>query len=285
MTINTLANQSIVLALLDAVAAGTQTGDSFTLPSNASLISYQSIYTGSPSAINITIEGSVDNTNWQTLATLTNTAGEQGTIITALPFIRAKVNSNTGGTLFTVKIIAKPYTIQNLYGPNLVHQVSATLTDADIKALPSTPFVLVPATQTLNYSGTPELIPIPSYALGIFNFSSGAYTNLDADSRVLFGVGSDWSDDISHFNFIESKFTTARRGLLFFQFPKFFASTANIDNYQVVDNIFINDNFQDNALVLACYNPSGALTGGNADNTLEIIIQYHLYNTVTGLFE
>ena len=67
------------------------------------------VVTGSPSGISITLEGSLDTTNWAVLDTSTNTAGEvRGITGKPVTFLRANLGTLTGGTAPTVTVSIQP---------------------------------------------------------------------------------------------------------------------------------------------------------------------------------
>jgi hypothetical protein len=164
---------------------------------------------------------------------------------------------------------------------NLLHETTAILTDANIKALATTPFVLVPPTQTLGYSGVPSTLPTPVFATGVLNTVGGAYTNVASTTALLLANGTDWSDDASTRNLVEQKLNVQAVSLLRFLMPRFTINGA--DDKIFIDNTYLTDNYEDNALVLALSN-SGDLTGGHASNTLRLTVQYYILDTTTGLY-
>jgi len=64
-------------------------------------------YTGAPSAVSITLQGSDDNTNWYSFGTATtNTAGEVINVSgVTFRLVRAFLTSRTGGTNLTVSFL------------------------------------------------------------------------------------------------------------------------------------------------------------------------------------
>ena len=98
---------SNVKTLINAAAIGAQTGTAYAAPANANTFTWQTIYTGGPSAVNVVIEGSLNNSTWATIDTSTATAGEIRTFNSNIAFFRARMVSNTGGTTITVLIIPK----------------------------------------------------------------------------------------------------------------------------------------------------------------------------------
>ena len=103
-----LLNKGVPALSIAGTAIGAQTGTVFALPSRAVYIAWQTGYTDSPSAVNVVLEVSVDGVTWNTLDTSTLAVGETRTIgPTAAGFIRARMVSNTGGTLVSVSILVK----------------------------------------------------------------------------------------------------------------------------------------------------------------------------------
>ena len=103
-----LLNKGVPALSINGAAIGAQSGTIFALPSRAVYIAWQTGYTGSPSAVNVVLEVSLDGIIWNTLDTSTLTAGEARTVgPTAAAFIRARMVSNTGGTLISVSILVK----------------------------------------------------------------------------------------------------------------------------------------------------------------------------------
>ena len=70
--------------------------------------SITTVVTGSPASFTILLEGTYDGTNWTTLATCTNTAGETqyATGLIAFTNLRARCTAVTGGTSPTVNVFA-----------------------------------------------------------------------------------------------------------------------------------------------------------------------------------
>lgn len=70
--------------------------------------SITTVVTGSPASFTILLEGTYDGTNWSTLATCTNTAGETQYSTGLVPFtnLRARCTAVSGGTSPTVDVFA-----------------------------------------------------------------------------------------------------------------------------------------------------------------------------------
>ena len=72
---------------------------------------WQTTYTGSPTGVSVSLQGSLDGANWFTVDTTTAIAGELRSTL-SLPssatFLRAYVTTLTGGTSPTATVILQP---------------------------------------------------------------------------------------------------------------------------------------------------------------------------------
>lgn len=100
-----------------ALAAGD--GTVFALPAQAVLVTWQTSFVTPPSAVDISIQTSLDNISWSDIANTTNTAGATGSFVTSAIFIRAIVNSATDGDTFTVQLVSKN-ALLGIIDPNIV---------------------------------------------------------------------------------------------------------------------------------------------------------------------
>lgn len=146
------------------------------------------------------------------------------------------------------------------------------LTDADIKALPTTPFVLVEPTETLNYSGLPTQLQVPLFVIVRVVNSTGDYTNINALCLTNINLGSDNS----------LTFSPPMGGSEIFNdlgFATFFSQPARTGDASG-DPILpffntLTDALLDNAIVLAVNNQGdGNFTGGNAANRIRVTVLY-----------
>jgi len=93
-----------VAVSLNAVT-GTANGTSFAMPNYGrcpqppTKFTWQMSYTGSPSGVSATLQGSIDGSTWFTLDTSTSTSGEVRVVINnPMKFIRIVLGTFTGGT-------------------------------------------------------------------------------------------------------------------------------------------------------------------------------------------
>lgn len=93
-----------------STAAAPGAGTAFAVPLKGlgtRTLAYQTSFGASdPSAISVAIQGSLDNSKWTTLATLTTVTGDLGSVVFAYKFVRAYETSRTGGTSLTVTLMA-----------------------------------------------------------------------------------------------------------------------------------------------------------------------------------
>lgn len=96
---------------VSATGAGTTFGNALT-PGGAGVFqnfTWQTVTTGGPSGVSVTLEGSLDGTNWVTLDTSTSTGGEiRGVSGKPVTFLRANVGTLTGGIAPTVSVTIQP---------------------------------------------------------------------------------------------------------------------------------------------------------------------------------
>lgn len=102
---------TVLLPAASSTGAGASFGNALT-PGGAGVLqnfTWQTVTTGSPASVSVTLEGSLDGTNWVTLDTSTSTGGEiRGVSGKPVAFLRADVGTLSGGTNPTVAVTIQP---------------------------------------------------------------------------------------------------------------------------------------------------------------------------------
>jgi hypothetical protein len=103
-----LMNLGMNLAVLTA-RTGTGASATFALPSSGVRLTWQTTFDIAPAVINITIDISLDGTNWTVLDTTTNVNGETRVIaaLSSANFVRANVVTNTGNRAVTLTLLGR----------------------------------------------------------------------------------------------------------------------------------------------------------------------------------
>lgn len=161
--------------------------------------------------------------------------------------------------------------------PTPVRSVTVTLNNEQIKALPTDHYVIVPATDTPNYSRTPTSIPILLSASITGRGPTGYVCHIN--SYGVFAYGSDWSINASPFFRVDAAsgmFKGTNTDLnTFWNVPgitKFDMATGYV-HWDTVK-----DAFYDNSLTIAANNNgTWAFTGGHADNELVVTVNYTIH--------
>ncbi len=160
----------------------------------------------------------------------------------------------------------------------ILHRAIVALTNAQVKALPTTPITLIAAPGSGN-----RLRPLAvSYS---FATGSGAYTNIDAtyaDLHLMLGtdyVGYGPVDDASTIpplTLVTSVLGTAATRIFDQGMPPQQGTPVAGSAGYVQTIAFYNRNQQENAALMIAMdnNGTGNLTGGNAANTLTVTIYY-----------
>ena len=146
----------------------------------------------------------------------------------------------------------------------LVYTAEVTLTDDDIKSLPTTPFEIT------DYSGDGKIFRFVN-GIAIFDFTAGAYTNVDpfGDGNGFY-IGYNYSSLQSASNYTSSSLfgNNSAKNICFLN-PQLSFDGSNIgDPTKQLDYLI------DKKLIFTMDNNLGNLTGGNAANTIKLKINY-----------
>lgn len=162
--------------------------------------------------------------------------------------------------LITDYLQANPPGNGNGNGGGTLLQATATLTDAQIKALPTTPFQIIAA------PGMGKMVNVISCIAHIDTLAA-EYTNVEETAYMLLGTG----------NLVEDLSTYTLPG--FFQYAaKTTAVIGGVSYLKSGSTIIISEfgytsNFENSSCVLILQN-SVDLTGGDSANTLKITVNY-----------
>lgn len=156
-------------------------------------------------------------------------------------------------------------------------QATVTLTNDQIITLPTSLVVLVPATETLGYSGVPTQLPLPIAAFARLNNSAGAYSGLDAGIKFILCWG-EYDVNVMEADAVALDDPTPGRGYRFIPFRTNVSSESPTDPHshsivQFVSNLGLNGSFGDNSLRIYLSNGDN-LADGNAANTLTVTVIY-----------
>lgn len=163
-------------------------------------------------------------------------------------------------------------------GYSAISHEEITLTNDQIKASPSTPIIVVPATETLNYSGAPTQLLIPIVAIVQVAVHQADYTNIDGACAFGFslGGGNDFVFSMRSLAGSAADLLNSAGGIGVFSAATFTGAAAELPNTaltEALDGVLL-----DNAIVFFSTNGgSGNFTGGHANNTLKLTV---LYTTV-----
>lgn len=172
-----------------------------------------------------------------------------------------------------------------------VLRVIKTLTQADILSMRGTPAEILPATEILDYSGSPTQMPVPVWGFYQFNRpASTAYSNVPNPMTLILAWGSDWSLSAAHLQVAAtSHFASPLPPSVQ---PHFVTTDAKPDHFGVFagatgDAISgFKNNIKDNGLYLTYAgdgsggDTAGELAGGNAGNTITVTVAYVLVDFV-----
>lgn len=176
--------------------------------------------------------------------------------------------------------IAEPSAGGAVSESSLVHQASVTLTDDQIKALPSVPVAVVAPTEILNYAGNPTQFFLPvSGAAFLTKPNNNGYGNVDAPNLIL-AWGSDWSTSIGLAAEWQEIGTAAP-----ILGPITGAFSDALDwllTFIMGPSTFGDGSIQDNGIFVLIFNDFGDLLGGDPDNTLKVSLGFLVFDVALG---
>ena len=166
------------------------------------------------------------------------------------------------------------YGVDGEEGVGLTLRKTTIFTNAQIISASNNEYlVIIPATQVLNYSGFPTVIPVILKAWAILDARSGAYTNVNSASELTIVYGSDFSLNAGRSIKINTGVTLEING---------FSSAARKTwySFMMVEERIATDGLYDNAIAFFIDNKGdGVFTGGHSSNTLSITVDYTISET------
>jgi hypothetical protein len=147
-----------------------------------------------------------------------------------------------------------------------IFQRQTILTDAEIKALPTTPIVLVPA------PGVGKAIHAPvvsGFGSCILRFSRTAdYTNLDTSAKPTFKIGVGDNGDTEYGSNGDMALLITTGGWVLTNYDLFGLQSGPLLNLA---------DWENQPLYFSLYNAAlGNLTGGHVDNSLSVTVTYSI---------
>jgi hypothetical protein len=149
---------------------------------------------------------------------------------------------------------------------------SATLNNAQIKALPTTAIQIVAPTEVLDYEGFPVSVPVPVVAIISSNLWSTSYGNNDTNRWGLF-YGSDRSAGPIITSILNSDF--AQDGGKMF----YILGAGGVTSADPLEGMYqpLYGSLLDNGLYLGVISFIGDMTGGDPANTMKVTVLYYVY--------
>lgn len=167
----------------------------------------------------------------------------------------------------------RTYEANPFSGSSFLHQATVTLTDAQIKALPTTAVEIVAAPGA-------NLILVPQMVSFVLDCTAGVYTNVNAAVTGGVGMNTSYSNVLNGIepSALEGALGDNSEAWLFYQ-----RTGAQLD-FDKVTWIGVAD-FANKPLVVVFSNAAaGNFTGGNAANSMTVSVTYLTLNTLTGVF-
>lgn len=209
------------------------------------------------------------------IATWADTTGTTLAELTGTGIV--KVTANVAGVITTTgtptDYLGGDAAFHSLAEGGILKGTTTVLTDAQIKALPTTAVSLTGAPGTNN-----RIVPV--FADCVTNFTAGAYTNINADGQIFAALENQETGYLSFIpndsripiTYLDTLLSASARHFVLGQF--FYAEPAfgwgNLPSLDAVTAASYNVPFQ----LFADNNGSGNFTGGNAANTWTITPYY-----------
>ena len=158
----------------------------------------------------------------------------------------------------------------------LLHQATVALTDAQIKALPTTAIEIIPATASK--------MSLPCFSTARLEWTAD-YTNIDGAAQLLLRTGGNsFLAAIAREGDFGSVSSLLAGGESVTSIVTPVAYTGTSNETEGVPGYY-NTDIGVNVKIVALNGAAGDFTGGNAANLLHISTVYYLLNLTTGLFE
>jgi len=160
-------------------------------------------------------------------------------------------------------------------GGDGIRVASVTLTNAQILALPTTPVVVIPATQTPNYGTDLTAAPIVVGGYVLLSNYVAAYTNVDPTAALGLTMGSDLGSGIGMVGGLLAPASLLESGDAFLRIIGADYEPTNTFPALAPHVFAFTHNYFDNAIVVYIDNAAaGNLTGGNVANKMVIRLLY-----------